>query len=345
MGRRAVILVAAAVAAGAWGRGRPPSAGEDRVGGPPRGTTAPARAATRPAGWPSAAEAPLAGPPRRATRPAKVRKFLPPTPEQVAAFRRRAEALADRAAPFAPRMHRVETAHFLIYSTWDPGNDRALGDVCENFYAAIRRQFDIGPRECVWAGKCPVYVFRRKDAYRRFSTEVCPAGLPDAAGYCVWFADGFVVIVMGPSRSRTWFYEVLVHEATHGFLSRYRTNRDLPAWVQEGVADTMAARLVKGSWARRKYVDATREAVTGGRAVEGVFDEVGPEAFDYGIAQSLVRFLLARDREAFVRFIEGMKAGRTEAEALKASFGLTRKELVRQWRRAAERALKRRGRR
>ncbi len=277
---------------------------------------------------------------RRPKVPEKdVRKFAPATPAQIKAHRAKAEDWARRTKAFTPTLHRVETAHFLIYSAWRRSNDKPLGEVCEKTYAALCRQFDVAGSASVWSGKCPVYVFWEREPFERFCTEVYKKGEPKASGYCGWEGDGFVFIAMGPCRSRRWFYEVLVHEATHGFLSRYLTNRNVPSWVHEGLADYMAATLVTGAWAGKRYIIATKQAVRNEKPVAGVFEKVGLNTFDYGIAQSFVRFLIARDRAGFVRFIRLMKEGQSEAAAMKEAFGWTRQQFLREWRRAAARAV------
>ncbi len=205
-----------------------------------------------------------------------------------------------------------------------------------------KRQFALGAGENIWAGKCPIYVFDEVEHFRKFSTDVVK--LPEfasAGGFHHQRGDGFCIIVMNRVPSRRAFHEVLVHEATHAFLGRYLTNRAIVEWVNEGLAETMASRLVPGASAARRYVDATREAVKKDRNVSHVFRDVRLEAFDYGVVQSLVRYLIARDRLAFVEFIRRMKAGRPEPDALAETYGLTHAALVRDWKQAAKRAPRR----
>ncbi len=54
-------------------------------------------------------------------------------------------------------------------------------------------------------------------------------GIPESAGFCAK-SGSVVYVVLGPCRSKSWFYELLAHETTHGFLGRYRTNRSVPIW-------------------------------------------------------------------------------------------------------------------
>jgi hypothetical protein len=270
-----------------------------------------------------------------------VRKFRPATPAQVAANRRLAMAWFEQAKAFAPSLHLVETPHFLIFSAAPVRSDARLGGLAETMYAALARQFAIRPQRGIWAGKCPIYVLASAEQYRRFTDEVDRRKLPDAAGYHSQRSDGFCYIVLNRVGGATSFQALLVHEGTHAFLGRYLTNRPIVAWVNEGLAEMMAARLVPASDAARRYVDATRQAVREKRDVTPIFREVRLKRYDYGLAQSLVRFLIARDRGAFGRFIRRMKEGAREAEALQAAYGLTHDQLRDEWLKAASKAIRR----
>lgn len=264
------------------------------------------------------------------------RKFMPVTKEEIQANRKLAQDWADKAKRTVVKsMHLVETDHFLIYSAWSRSNDAALKRICERLYAALCKQFAIPRRQNIWAGKCPIYVFWEKEHYLKFCKDVDGAGkrsprLLQAAGYSSQ-QGSFTYVVLNKARTKQWFYELLVHETTHAFLGRYLTNGHVTAWVNEGLAEYMAATLVSGSYASRKYVSATREAVKGKKKVAHVFKNVAMNAFDYGIAQSFVRYLIRRDRKAFIRFVGLIKHGRSDAEALQEAYGLSREQFLKAW--------------
>ena len=52
------------------------------------------------------------------------------------------------------------------------------------------------------------------------------------------------------------------------------------------------------------------------------------EAWQYGVASNLNRFLLQANRESYVRFIEALKEGMKWEEALREAYGSTPDELL-----------------
>ena len=267
-------------------------------------------------------------------------KYPPTTPEQIEACRKKVVGWTAATKKFVKKLHQVETEHFLIFSPWNKSGDRKLAQVCEKMYKTMCKQFDIPVKENIWVGKCPIFVFDRKEDFEKFCTDVAKRGNPKAGGWCAYDSTGFVFIAMNRSRNRTRFYEVLVHEATHGFVWRYLAHRNIPSWVNEGLAEYMAATLVPKCGAARNYKPATKEAVRKKKDISHIFKEIRLELYDYGIAQSLVRFLIAKDRKAFVRFITLMKQGKSEADALKETFDMTRAQLKKAWRKKVSRSVR-----
>ncbi|MFP4054062.1 MAG: hypothetical protein ACLFV7_09380 [Phycisphaerae bacterium] len=246
-----------------------------------------------------------------------------------------------------------ETDHFWVYSTFKPSDDKGIHRALEKLYTGLCKQFAIPPRQNIWAGKAAIFCFWEEDEYQKFTRDVMKLEkFTKASGYCGRRGNGMVFVVMGPTRNRSWFYELLTHETTHGFVARYRSNRGVPTWVNEGLAEYMASTLVPKSNASYKMKIAHAQALKNGRSVMPVFKGVGLEAFDYGAAQSLVRYLIARDRKAFIRFFNLMKVGPEDEdddgddrrkkrakplsgeEALKEAYGLTYEELAKEWRKA-----------
>jgi hypothetical protein len=273
-------------------------------------------------------------------------RYVPPSPQQIAFQEKTAEEWFEAMKKIAPEAHLIETDHYRIYSAWAKSDDGALKKIYANLYKKLCEQFDVPEDENIWIGKLPIYAFWTKLQFTTFSVQVAKTSqemADNAGGYAGWRSRGGQVhryVVLGPvktdfrskAKARAWFFELLTHESSHAFMGRYINERPIPNWVDEGIADTMAATLVPGSWATRKHVDATKEALAG-KSVNGIFDcqNIPMDTFHYGIAQSMVRYLIAKDRKAFIEFIRLMKEGKKEADALRESYDMTRDEMVRGW--------------
>jgi hypothetical protein len=254
---------------------------------------------------------------------------------------KQATDLADKASKSVTKLHVVETPHFLIFSGWDRGGDRELSEASEAMYKMLCTQFDIPAKQNIFAGKCPVYVFPKEAQFVKFTNEVDETHNAKAAGYEWQNGTGFCYIVMNGEGNKKRFFEVFTHESTHAFVGRYITNRAIPRWTNEGLADLVAGTLVRGAQASGRYGDAEKEAFKTGKDVEHVFQDMGLDAFDYGIAQSFVRYLIARDRLGFIKFVTLIKQGEGEDDALKAAFDLTREEMLHAWAQAVAKRYRR----
>ena len=280
----------------------------------------------------------------------KKRRYLLPTPRQIEVCTATAKAWGDKMKEIAPKTHLIETEHFRVYSAWPKSDDKALSVIYEKMYKALCKQFNIPSGENIWIGKLPVFAFWTKDRFVKFCMRVCKISM-DTANSAAGFAGTrsvnktrFRFVCLGPvkmkgmskSRTRQWFFELLVHESTHVFLDRFHGPRHVISWVNEGLAETIAAKLVPKTFAERKMKEAHKEVRSTNRDFSAMFTAKGIplESFYYGVAQSLTQYLIARDKKKYIRFIELIKEGKTDAEALNEAYGLTHKTLARAWKKA-----------
>jgi hypothetical protein len=119
-----------------------------------------------------------------------------------------------------------------------------------------------------------------------------------------------------------------VHETSHGFIHRYKTKAQLPAWVDEGMADLVGAEMVPNSTAvKNREIKAVQELAQQ-RSLGGMFKAERIDAWQYGVASNLNRFLLQSNRQSYVRFIESLKDGMKWEEALRDAYHATPEELL-----------------
>jgi hypothetical protein len=282
------------------------------------------------------ASSPASGPATSKPADKPKSKFPAVSPEQAAENRRRAVQMSDDIRKDMKDLHLVETEHFLIFSTWKPANDKPLGDTCERLYKVLCKQFEVGSDEDVWAGKLPMFVFT-KDQFEQFATS--QKLNPKAAAYFHMEGEFRYMVLQNPVVS-SFFFEMLAHETTHVFMSRYVSSRPMPLWVEEGMAELMSAVLIDKSVAATRAKAAMKQMIKEKRSPMAVFDTVGLSEYDYGLAHNIMQYLIARDRKAFLKLISLLKEGKSEADALKEAYDLTREQLAKDYYAAAAKAVR-----
>ena len=171
----------------------------------------------------------------------------------------------------------------------------------------LSQQFAVPANELPWAGKCPIYLFWEPRHYERFIAEVdksreLDSNMSHANGYHASKGAFEYVVISGVAGfgnnlelAKTRFYHVLVHEGTHAFMHRYVSEQPLPLWVEEGIAEFVAATLVPNSEANRTYITASQEAAKKPEMLSRVLEKKQDfTPAEYGVAQSLVRYLVAQ---------------------------------------------------
>lgn len=283
----------------------------------------------------------------------KVKEFWQyrmPNPEEVLTAIDWSIESAKAMKKLAPSTHIIETEHFIICSAWAKSDDKALKTIYEKLYKALCNQFNIDKDENVWVGKLPVFAFWKKNEFMSFMAGPLEIDGPleRIGGLCGTRGSksGMVTFVcLGPvdvggdkSKSKTWFFELLVHETTHGFVGRYINSTNIPNWVNEGLAETMASTLVPHCGAVEKFKQAS-QGIGQGQSPKGIFDcqNIPLNAFSYGAAQSAVRYLISVDRRKFIKFVTLLKEGKSDSNALESAYGFDRNKMVTQWQKSLAR--------
>jgi len=274
------------------------------------------------------------------------RAIKPPTDEETQKAKEWAMELGKKAKQIAPKMQLMETPNFYLYSAFEnKAADKVFRDTAGQMYTRLCKQFEANPKS-VWLDKCPIFAFKTKEQYVAFLRaidfeEAQVERMKKADGFAWWSSNGRVFIVLNETRNATQFYDVMVHEATHAFVARYLTTRALPTWVNEGLADHMCAELLKNSPTQWRWQWATKQALEGKENPASIFDEEWRiESFDYGMAHSLVRYMIRRDGKAFTRFVRLLKQGESEEAALKATYKTDRQGLFKAWWAVAAKTIK-----
>jgi hypothetical protein len=125
---------------------------------------------------------------------------------------------------------------------------------------------------------------------------------------------------------------MLVHETSHGFNHRWMSPEHLPNWLNEGIAEWVGTQVVPHCRQVPMKEARAAEFIKASGGVGENFFAADPDhhiaAVQYGIASSLVKFMVARDRKKFAAFVRGIKEGMSVEESLEESFDASLTDLV-----------------
>lgn len=229
-----------------------------------------------------------------------------------------------------PALRLYETGRFLFYSNIPPEEVAPFIKRLDQMHDWMTDTYNLPRGERVWLGKAPVYAFLQQEQFAAFERRFFQHDpQPGTYGLCHQSSSGEVAITCYRGQEPHEFAAMLVHETSHGFIHRYKTMQPLPSWVNEGMADYIGALMVPQSQsvkrreerllARLKQDPTIRRSFFGPGAIE--FD-------DYGVASSLARFMIQTNPDAYVGFIEGMKAGLDWEASLRESYQAEPAQLV-----------------
>ncbi len=273
---------------------------------------------------------PVAQPGRKKGEKAERLKFTAATPEEAAAAMKR---VRDKEAKISEKLKLTlvsfETDHFIVFTDWDTREHAFLKKNLEQAYKVVSRQFEMSVKENVFVGKLPVYMFSKYGDFSRFASTVDGFTTnPSVAGYFRGLPKGEGHMAMWkPNESMTgsrdikdaerlWGY-VLVHEFTHAFLSRYRSNEVIPRWLNEGIAEVVAAGVFPFP---ERYRIAKMMAHQAPDLMPLFDDEVMPPGIYYPVMQTMVELLVKTDRKKFLAMIDDIKDGVDPEDALRKHF-------------------------
>ncbi len=228
-------------------------------------------------------------------------------------------------------MRLTETKFFLFFTDIPANQVAPYITNLDAMYSELCKGFGVPLGKNIWLGKCIIVAFLDKGAFHAFEEKFMDnPNAEGAAGIHHSSTDGRALIACFRGNDPTFFAKVMVHETAHGFIHRLRSNVDIPPWINEGVADWVAAMIVKNSptvaQRQKAGIELIRQTNTLG---EGFFMENAHlSSTQYGIASNLTNFMLQIDPGRYRAFILGIKEGYSLEESLARSYGLTPGDLI-----------------
>ena len=245
---------------------------------------------------------------------------------QVAAL----EAFVAEAKAAFPALESAQTHEFLVATDIPAGqiapylaNLDAMHDILCDLYAIPRG-------EPVWRGL--VFAFLREEDFHAFEARFFEAAPRGVHGLCHQRSDGRVIMACHRGADAPAFGHMLVHETSHGFNHRWMSPVRLPNWLNEGIAEWVGTQVVPASGQVPLREARALALMRARRSMGESFFDPGPDFHiqpdQYGIASSLVRFMVARDRKKFATFVQGIKEGLDVETSLRESYRGSYVELV-----------------
>jgi hypothetical protein len=235
------------------------------------------------------------------------------------------EAFVEKVRGTFPNLRTSSTHEFLVATDIPSMQMAPLVANLDRMHDFLCDLYGIPKGEPVWRGKCLVVAFADELDFHAFEERFMGGGVPDGVhGVCHQRTDGRVVMACHRGKDELAFAHMLVHETSHGFNHRWLSPVRMPSWLNEGIAEWVGTQVVPA---------CTQVAIKEAQAAEFIrrTGSLGPDFFSgeaeakiepvqYGMASSLVKFMVARDRRLFAAFVRNVKEGMPVEDALAATF-------------------------
>lgn len=223
-----------------------------------------------------------------------------------------------------------ETENFLFFSNIPPQQVGPYVVSLDAMHELMCKTYGIKSGAPVWKGKGVVLAFLDRADFLTFEQTFMRVNPEGAYGICHSKGDGTSVIACYRGDRPEDFGKMMVHETSHGFVHRYNTLAHLPSWLNEGMAEVIGEKVVPKSTSVSRREIAALDRMKKTRNLGGNYftQDQNIEAWQYGVASSMSKFMMAASGNAFVKFIDGIKEGMPWEESLKAHYNATPEQLV-----------------
>lgn len=230
------------------------------------------------------------------------------------------------------RLH--ETKYFLFLTDIPDKVATQYTSCLDKMHAQLCEAYGLKNQDQIWLGKLPVIAFTNPTSFAEherkfFKLEINPNGVQ---GLCHNIPDGNVVVSCHCGKDPHYFAAVVVHETTHGFNYRYKSNVAYPCWLEEGIAEWSAMTTIRDN---RSLLQKAKQGVAIAKKQGSLGGDYFPKnegdkinAWQYGIALSMADFLIKTDAKSFRKMLDAIKSGMKWQEALKKYYRWTPEELV-----------------
>ncbi len=222
----------------------------------------------------------------------------------------------------------VETKFFIFCTNIRPQLIAGYVRDLDRMYTMLCGIFQIPPGTNIFRGKAVVFCFATQQERAVFEGRFLNSTPTGTAGKCFQRSDGNVVISSHLVSDLDFFGHVLVHETAHGVIWRYRSSMRIPTWMNEGIADWVAMKVVPRCRETQRRQQAAAERLRRTHNLEGLFVRESLDGWQYGAASAIVQMLIELDSRRFGAMFEAIKLGTHWEDALASAYGMTLGDLI-----------------
>ena len=299
----------------------------------------------------------LAAPPDKKTtaastnkpKPGEVANYVKPTAEESTAAISDAQKFGKEVGTkLSVTFVEIQTEHFIMYTDWDPREHAFLKRSIEQAYNAVSRQFEMRITDNIFIGKLPIFMFTKHAKFKEFSKQIDGTNIPDdVAGYYRGNDLGYGYMVMWKpdmamaggniKMAELMWQHTLTHEFTHAFVARYRSNRHMPRWLNEGIAEVVA----NGEFPFPNSFAFAKRMANSGVPITTIFDDKKmPGGEMYPVMMTLVQALAKEDPKKFLKYFNALKDGGDPEKTLQEMYNVDYAGLEDAWRKYMKTATK-----
>ncbi|MEO0514128.1 MAG: hypothetical protein AAF086_02385 [Planctomycetota bacterium] len=225
--------------------------------------------------------------------------------------------------------------YFLFYSDLPPREAKQWAGLLDKMYDRLCKIFDLEQGKNIFRGRGLIIVFRHELDYHRYQAMVHGMlGSEGTAGLCRSFGDGHVEVTFFKQNNDLDFARVLVHEAVHAFVHRYRSYPFVDSWINEGLAEYVSSALVDNSgfgdtsWSRS--LEFGKQSLRDRKSFGGnsFFYASHIDGWQYPLAHMLTAFMIQQDGQRYRAFINAIKDGKKWDVAMEEDYGVELETLV-----------------
>jgi hypothetical protein len=240
-----------------------------------------------------------------------------PSPEWPAPSDRGAAALAIKPAKWM----NAETEHFILHYR-RLTEARKVAREAEFHFRFVAETLGRDPAAAT--GRSRIYLFEDEDEWRGFLRA---AEQEDWVASFAYGPELFLNVRRSGSGDKKFRVGLLAHELSHAVVARFYPRSRWPLWLNEGLAEHMAAASVaaRKNQSVGRHLDPLPHATWTVEQLEAratyPADPVGRVAF-YQSSERVVRFLFrGLPPERFTAFLDAILAGKEFAAALTSTYG------------------------